>query len=46
MILVAGQQYRAEAGAPEAAAAAGKIEHHQNKAPSPTSAALAAKQQK
>ena len=42
IILVAHQQYRAAAGA---AIAAVNIEHHQYKAPSPASAAVAAKQQ-
>ena len=44
MIIVANQQYRAEAGAPGAAAAV-NIEQHQYKAPSTASAAVAAKQQ-
>ena len=44
MILVADQQYRASTGAPGAAAAV-NIEQDQYKGPSPTSAAVAAKQQ-
>ena len=45
MILAAHQQYSAVAGAPGAAAAAVNIEQHQYNAPSPASAAVAAKQQ-
>ena len=44
MILVADQNYSAAAGAPRAAVA-GNIEQDQYKAPSPASAAVAAKQQ-
>ena len=44
MILAAHQQYSAVAGAPGAAAAV-NIEQHQYNAPSPASAAVAAKQQ-